>query len=270
MLALTFATSAGPAQGRVWQEHTGEVRARIDAPDAAAAHDRLRSLLGLDVDHRPFLELARTDRLLAPLRSRLAGARPVALSSPEHALVRAVTGQLIRSGEALRIERRIVREVSPPLGELRAPVTARGLRSVHPARFERAGLSPARAVLLARAASLPWQTMELEPSARVEARIRQVRGLGPWSAGVIMVGGLGRFEQAQVGDLGLIRLCSALLGRPAEVEDTAVVLEPYGEWRAFAALWMLHHPLAGRRTAVRRGRPGAARPPARARPRPPV
>ena len=55
-------------------------------------------------------------------------------------------------------------------------------------------------------------------------RIVEERTLGPWSAGVICLHGLGRYEHGLVGDLGLMKLCTPLLGRPATSEDTAELL----------------------------------------------
>jgi len=51
--------------------------------------------------------------------------------------------------------------------------------------------------------------------------------------------GLGRYEQGLVGDLGLVKLCAALLGRRAEPEDTSELLEPYGEWAGLASVYLL-------------------------------
>jgi len=252
VLEVAFATAAGPARARVWQAADGAVRMRISAADEAVAHDRLVEMLGLRVDHRPFLEVAAADPLLRPMRGRLTGMRPWQLSSPEHALVRAISGQLIRASEAIRIERRILRDVCPPFGDMRLPVDAAMLAGAHPARFERAGLSPARAVLLKRAAKLPWGTMAAEPSDRIDARLRALPGLGPWTSGGILLHGFGRYDQAPVGDLGLIRVCGALLGRRAAVEDTIRLLEPYGEWRGLAASWLLHHPAGSRSKSMTR------------------
>ena len=42
-----------------------------------------------------------------------------------------------------------------------------------------------------------------------------------------------------VGDLGLIKLCGMLRGRPAEAEDTRELLEPYEEWAGLASVYLL-------------------------------
>ena len=65
------------------------------------------------------------------------------------------------------------------------------------------------------------------------------RGLGPWSAGVVCLQGLGRREHGLVGDLGLVKLLAALRGRWVEGWETAELLEPYGEWAGLASVYLL-------------------------------
>jgi len=250
VLELAFETVAAPARATVWQLHDGPLKARIDSADEAAAHDRLRDLLQVGLDHTPLLQLARADALLGVVRSRMKGVRVIQLGTPAHALVRGVAGQLIRSREAIAIERRIVLECGAPFGDLRLPPTAEQLAAAHPARFERAGLSPARAVLLSRAARLDWDRLAAEPTERAALRLRSLRGLGPWTAGMVLLRGMGRQEHGMVGDLALVRLATRLLGRPAESADTAALLVPYGEWQGLASLWLMRHPLAARHTVA--------------------
>jgi 3-methyladenine DNA glycosylase/8-oxoguanine DNA glycosylase len=157
-----------------------------------------------------------------------------------------VAGQLVRSSEAVRFERRIVADLSPRVDGLRTPPPTVDVAAAHPAIFERAGLSPARAVSLSRLAALDWDALAAKPSDRVEAHMRTLRGIGPWTTGVVCSAGLARTDRGLVGDLGLIRLAGALLDRPAEPEDTAALLAPYGEWAGLASAWLLHHPLCAR------------------------
>jgi hypothetical protein len=70
-------------------------------------------------------------------------------------------------------------------------------------------------------------------------RLVEERTLGPWSAGVICLEGLGRYEHGLVGDLGLIKLCRSLLGREATADDTAQLLAHYGEWQGLASVYLL-------------------------------
>jgi 3-methyladenine DNA glycosylase/8-oxoguanine DNA glycosylase len=63
--------------------------------------------------------------------------------------------------------------------------------------------------------------------------------MGPWSAGLVLMEGLGRPERGLVGDLGLIKLVAELEGRHVEAEDTAALLARYGEWGGLASVYLL-------------------------------
>ena len=89
------------------------------------------------------------------------------------------------------------------------------------------------------AASLELERLHDLPTEAVVRRIERERGLGPWSAGVVCLEGLGRFEHGFVGDLGLVKLLRALRGRPVEAWETAELLEPYGEWAGLASVYLL-------------------------------
>jgi 3-methyladenine DNA glycosylase/8-oxoguanine DNA glycosylase len=242
MLELAFPAGAADACAHVWQAADGRVHARIDAGDPAAAHDRLAEILTIRLDTRPFLRLAAADPLLAPLALRLRGLRPLLAATPVQALIRAVCGQLIRSREALEIERRILYRHGRRIGPFALPPSAEQLAAVHPAQLERAGLSPKRAVVLTRAARrLRLDCLADEPGAAAVRRILREPGLGPWSAGVVMLYGHGRHEQGLQGDLALVRLARSL-GAASDAE----LLERYGAWQGLASAWLMHHPLAAR------------------------
>jgi 3-methyladenine DNA glycosylase/8-oxoguanine DNA glycosylase len=255
VLELAFPAGDGDALARVWQSGDGRVHARIEAVDAAAAHDRLAEILTVRLDTRPFLRLAAADPLLGTLAVRLRGLRPLLLATPVQALVRAVCGQLIRSREALDIERRILYRHGRWAGAFALPPRAEQLAHLHPAELERCGLSPKRAVVLARAARrLRLEQLASEPADIAVRRITREPGLGPWSAGVLLLYGFGRHEQGLEGDLALVRLARSL-GAHSDGE----VLERYGEWQGMASVWLMHHPLAARHAVPPAGAGRAAR-----------
>ena len=70
-------------------------------------------------------------------------------------------------------------------------------------------------------------------------------GIGPWAAGVVCGQGLGRSDAGPAGDLGLIKLCSALLRRQRGCRrHRASCSRRYAPWQGFAAAHLLSHPLA--------------------------
>jgi DNA-3-methyladenine glycosylase II len=213
----------------------------VVAADSAGGVEHVRFVLGLEDDHSEFLARFRADPLLGETVRQLAGLRPLRTGTVAQALLRAVAGQLIQASRARQIERRIVRATTTKLGDLHAPPSAADLGRLSPAELGQLGLGARRAACLVRLC----RTVDLEGLARhatpiVSARICRERGLGPWSAGVICLEGLGRYEVGLARDLGLAKLASALWGRRVEAEETDALLAPYGEWAGLASVYLLH------------------------------
>ena len=204
-------------------------------------------MLALDDDHSEFLRRFADDPLLGRATVHLRGLRPMRTATVAHALLRAVCGQLIDSKTARKLERRVIRALhSRDERHLAAPICSnrrRPPRSPRLAPFElrRLGLHERRGAPLVRAlplgsSSSGFTSFRPRPSSR---RIERERGLGPWSAGVVCLEGLGRYEHGLVGDLGLVKLLRALPGREVEAWETAELLEPYGEWAGLASVYLL-------------------------------
>lgn len=242
---LTAALDADgrPALARVRQRPDGTLAVRVEGVSPAAALERLRFVLAADDDHAPFLRRFARDPLLAePLRN-LRGLRPLRTATVSHALLKALCGQLIQAKAARLLEARLLRPTATRLGDLCLPPTRATFARFSPAELQREGLAARKAAALVRI-SREWDVerlrdVETDAAAR---RIERERGLGPWSSGMVCLHGLGRFERGLVGDLGLIRLCGALLGRRAEAEDTRALLEPYEEWAGLASVYLLASP----------------------------
>jgi 3-methyladenine DNA glycosylase/8-oxoguanine DNA glycosylase len=228
---------AGPERVRAWQRPDGTV-----AVVAASAEgiERLRFVLGLDDDHTEFLRRFARDPLLRETTWHLRGLRPLRVPTVALALLRALCGQLIESSRARQIERRIVRAAMPSVDGLSVPPTGRALAAQAPAALRSLGLHARRGATLVRlCGSLDLERLHGVSTAAAAARIERERGLGPWSVGVVCLEGLGRHERGLVGDLGLVKLCSALRGRWVEAWETAELLEPYGEWAGLASVYLM-------------------------------
>jgi 3-methyladenine DNA glycosylase/8-oxoguanine DNA glycosylase len=249
VLMLVFEAEGQRALARVRQRADATLAVTIDGPAPRPALEKLRFILAAEDDHTEFLTRFERDPLVGRATRDLAGLRPIRTATVTHALLKAVCGQLIEAKAARLLENRLVRMASAEHEGLRLP-PGRGTFSF----FTRAEL--ARSGLVSRKASaLLRLTQEIDPerllgvSTSVAAqRIERERGLGPWSAGMVCLHGLGRYERGLVGDLGLIKLCKALLGRTADVDDTRDLLEPYGEW-ARERLPALRAPEARARTS---------------------
>jgi 3-methyladenine DNA glycosylase/8-oxoguanine DNA glycosylase len=203
--------------------------------------ERMRWILALDDDHSDFLRAVRADPFLGPASRVLRGLRPPRVDSVAQSLLRAFCGQLIEAKRARRLEQAIIRSVCAQVGdELHAAPTTHDLAALAPSQLRALGLHTRRAAALVRLC----RTLELERLHEVAtdvvlARLDRERGLGPWSVGVVCLEGLGRYDHGLVGDLGLVKLLRELRGREVEGWETAELLEPYGEWRGLASVYVL-------------------------------
>jgi 3-methyladenine DNA glycosylase/8-oxoguanine DNA glycosylase len=231
-------------EARAWQARDGVVTIRSESAEAA---EKLRWMLALDDDHSDFLRRVEDDPLLGRAAKHLRGLRPMRTATVAQALLRAVCGQLIDSKTARSLERRVTRalqtrepSVKVAATELRDPPTTADLAAAAPFELRRLGLHERRGAAVVRLCrSLELERLHELPTDAVVRRIERERGLGPWSAGVVCLEGLGRFEHGLVGDLGLVKLLRTLRGRPVEGWETAELLEPYGEWAGLASVYLL-------------------------------
>ena len=204
--------------------------------------ERLRWILALDDDHTEFLRRFARDPLVGEATRRYRGLRQIRVATVAQALLRAFCGQLIESGRARALEARIVRATTPPLPgtRLHAPPTGADLCRLSAAGLRAHGLHARRAAALLRLCeALDLERLHAHPTPVVVERIARERGLGPWSAGVLCLEGLGRPEHGLVGDLGLVKLLRALRGRPVEGWETEELLAPYAEWAGLASVYLL-------------------------------
>jgi 3-methyladenine DNA glycosylase/8-oxoguanine DNA glycosylase len=251
-LALT-ARGASDAT-RVWRN--GVLRAVVGGRQASATQlrdatillrgpneesiERLRWLLAVDADHTEFLRRFRKDKLLRGPISHLQGKRVLRVDTVAQALLRALCGQLIEAWRARAMEKRIIRKLSQPVGDLYAPPDCETLGRASPAELRALGLHARRGATLARLCrSVELERLKELPSATVSERLERERGLGAWSVGVVCLEGLGRSDYGLVGDLGLVQLMIELEGRWVEGHETAALLEPYGEWAGLASVYLM-------------------------------
>ena len=226
----------GGGHGEAWQRHDGVVLLR--AGDEAGI-ELLRFMLALEDDHTEFVRRFRSDPLLGRSIRELQGLRPLRLATVTQAVVRALCGQLIEARRARAIERAIMRTCG-------ALPTREAVGALSPADLRRLGLATARASTLVRLCrSLDLERLRTLPPEAVEARLLRERGIGPWSLGVIGLEGLGSYRYGLVGDLELIKLCSALRGRWVEGWETAELLAPYEEWAGLAGVYLMRGWAAG-------------------------
>jgi 3-methyladenine DNA glycosylase/8-oxoguanine DNA glycosylase len=230
----------------------GVVRIRAEADSAGAASrgiDRMRFALGTDHDLSGFQRRFRWDPLIGPVIRGKPWLRPRRRPEPFEALAWAVCEQLIESGRAAAIERRIVRRHGrrSACGTLRAPPSAAWLAGRSPAELDACGLAPKRSLALVRVArevaSGRADLSEHEPAWR---RLRTIPNIGNWTLEMLAVGGQGRDDQLPALDVAYLKLVglAARLGRRATEDEVREFFAPYGEYAALAGCYALQRRFA--------------------------
>ena len=225
-----------------------------------AAVPRLREtverLLGTQVDLSGFARLAEADPALGALATRLRGARPTRYPTVFEALTNAIACQQITLSFGLQILGRLVEECGLPLdddGEARhAFPRPEDVVRVSPERLKEIGFSRQKArALLELARGLLDGTVDLSGldalgDDEAVARLRELRGVGRWTAEYVLLRGLGRLNVFPGDDVGGQNNLRRWLGVDERL-DYAGVQRLLGAWRDYGGLlymYLLIHGLA--------------------------
>jgi DNA-3-methyladenine glycosylase II len=211
--------------------------------ELALALARMRFALGVDDDLRDFYRRFRSDRLLGPLLRRRPYHRVRRRPWPWEALAWAVVKQLIESGRAARIQRRMVGRWGLRMGPGREglhDVPSAGLIAGRaPVELESMGLALKRAIALrAVAGQVAGGRCDLAVTS-ADRRLLAVREIGPWTVQCLGLFGRGDPDSLPAGDLVYLKLVGRLagLGRRATVEEVEEFFAPYAPFRGLAAAW---------------------------------
>jgi AraC family transcriptional regulator, regulatory protein of adaptative response / DNA-3-methyladenine glycosylase II len=209
-----------------------------DHRDRELAVTACRRLLDLDVDPVVVDRALAADPVLAPVVAAGPGRRaPVHVDAGELA-IRAVLGQQVSLAAARGLAARLAELCGEPLP---APTgtLARAFPSpaaVAEADLDRIGMPGSRrATVRALATALADGTIDLDPGAsahEAEARLLELRGIGPWTAAYIRMRGLGDPDVLLDTDLGVRHALTRLgLDRAGDLG---------GRWRPWSS-YAVHH-----------------------------
>jgi 3-methyladenine DNA glycosylase/8-oxoguanine DNA glycosylase len=210
----------------------------------------MRFALGVDEDYREVYELFRGDPLLGGAIRGRPWHRPRRRPWAWEALAWSITKQLIESGRAAAIQRRMVFRwgVTRDDGDgrvLRDVPTPQLIASRSPAELAAIDLSPARALAMIRVAKEVCEGRVDPADGAGDRRLTAIREIGPWTIQCLALYGRGEPDSLPAGDLGYIKLVGRLvgLGRRATIEEVEEFFRPYAPYRGLAGDFVLfaHH-----------------------------
>jgi DNA-3-methyladenine glycosylase II len=229
-----------------------DVRLEVVTETSMAALPELRAtvraVLGLDVDPTPLARAAAAERGLAPVAAGLRGIRPPRFPSLFEAFANVVPFQQVSLDSGVAIVRRIVQRLGETIEDegrrFHAFPSAAAVADAPRGALETCGLSAHKAASLraiARAVEdgeITAEQLERLPSAEAIERLTELPGIGPWSAGVVLLRGLRRLDVFPPGDVGVARG----LGRIMRLRSAASldrVVRRFGDVRGYLYFFSL-------------------------------
>jgi DNA-3-methyladenine glycosylase II len=234
----------------VRQPHEGALQLRVTGSQPGRWTETVQSMLGIEAALAEWNRRVKPFPWLERLTQRLRGMHPPRYPSLWEALAHAIVFQQISIHAASAIMRRTVQSLSAPYETESA--------TLHPffspssvlfsadETLRAAGLSANKIDhLRSAAAAVEDGLVSVEllaglSSEEAAAKLLAVRGIGPWSAAVVLLRGMGRLDVFPLKDSGVARSLRELSGDP-DLEPTAL-LAALGPVRGF----LYFHLLLGR------------------------
>ena len=191
--------------------------------------------LGASRDLRPFYDASSTIPWLGPLALRLRGLKPPRYRSLWEAVVNAVVYQQVSLHAASAVVQRVIEAFGTRLEIEGAYIyvfpSAERVLDASDGTLRAMGLSSGKLATLRRAAdaigagTVDAATIEELPSPEAAALLRSIKGIGPWTASVILLRGLGRLDVFPMNDSGVARNLALTAGGAApDVEKVLGIL----------------------------------------------
>ena len=200
-------------------------------------------MLGLSGDPARFEAQVSGSSDLAPLIAGQRGLTVPLVAQPFDGLVWAIAGQQVRLPVAFAMRRRLVERAGTQVAPgLFLPPGAADVAALEADELARMGFTRSRSRYLANAArqvadgQLPLEEMGDASATRIERRLRDLPGIGPWSAGYVLMRSFGFQNAVPVGDSVLahgLQQFFRLEGRPC-ADEMMRLMDRFSPYRSLA------------------------------------
>jgi DNA-3-methyladenine glycosylase II len=211
-------------------------------------------LLGTDINLDGWYRIARQDRKLDILAERFRGVKPPRFPTVFEATVNAFACQQLSLEVGLELLNRLAavcaERSEARTGGYAAFPAARDIVKLPASRYRAIGFSQQKVrALLALARAVERDDVDLEKLAHegddnVCARLRELRGVGRWTAEYVLLRGFGRLHVFPGDDVGAQKRLARWLGRSSAL-DYAGVRKAVANWRPYAGVVYFHLLLDG-------------------------
>ncbi len=205
----------------------------------------LRRVLGCDIDLSAFYAVASRIPILDALADRFRGLKPPRFATLWESFVNTIAFQQLSLASGMAAVRRLVERCSRSVdfeGVRLFPFpTADAVARLRDADLRACGFSDAKARSLRAAAgaildgSLREGDLDALPDAEAAARLMEVRGIGPWTASLLLLRGMRRLGRFPSGDSGANRRLRFVFG----AIEPAQLLDALNGWRGMLYFHLL-------------------------------
>jgi DNA-3-methyladenine glycosylase II len=211
-----------------------EISGRPDAALASGATRDLEQMLCLDVDGSGFAALGEEDKVVGALQRRFPGLRPVLFYTPYEAAAWTIISQRIRMTQAATVKARLADEVGER-GAFPAPARLAHLTAAHRGLTDRK-IGQLRALAIAaQDGALGRQRLRAMSYQDGLEHLQELSGIGPFSAELILIRGVGHPDMLPDHDTRLQQAISAAYNT---TDDDAIrsITDSWRPYRAWVAL----------------------------------
>ena len=245
-----LSASPGPVIVRATQirhEASLSITVETTADKSIATRNIVCEMLGCNVDLTEFHAAASQIPWLAPLVKRMRGVKPPRYPSLWEACANAIVFQQVSLRAASSIMHRLIvmfgKAVECDGAHLYAFPTMESFRDADDALLRTAGLSGNKAAALRGVAdailsgALDAARLKQSPSPDAAMTLRSIKGIGPWTAAVILLRGLGRLDVFPANDTSIASNLAPVAG--SAPVDAKSILEMLGDQRGMPCFYLL-------------------------------
>jgi DNA-3-methyladenine glycosylase II len=235
----------------VRQVRPDELDVRVIGPGGRSRLETVSRMLGTDTDLRRWYRRTAEFPWLAKIARRLRGLKPPRYPELWEALCHSIVFQQLSISAGAAIMKRFVEHFSAPIEHEGATLypfpLPTAIAAARESTLRALGLSRMKGSYLQEAArtvlggGIGADTFRGVSTPAAAQRLMALRGIGPWSASVVLLRGLGRLDAFPLRDTGVAASIALLSGDPATQADA--ILARLGDMRGM----LYFHLLLGRK-----------------------
>lgn len=215
----------------------------IDEDLSRQVASRISGFLSLDDDLRPFYEIAQTDPYITPIVDQIYGYHQIRFLTPFEAACWAVLAQRNGVAAALTLRRRLVRRFGTEISVNGTSYMAfpEPLDLATADANELYGLLPnlRRSEYMMEVAQafidIDEQFLKAASYREAEAHLRRIKGIGEWSAGFVLLRGIGRMDRLPGAEKRLAEMTSRTYGQGYDLTESEAlkIASEYGSHQGY-------------------------------------